>query len=93
MDGTSVKKTGGCACCGSCHTDATTDAAGARGWRLGAGAAGMFLLPLALAVVGAMVCTGYERWLQWLACLGGLATGLVASVVVGRLLGVCGGRA
>ena len=53
------------------------------GWRLGASAVGVFLLPLAAATAGAAVSSP-ER--QLVGCLIGLAGGAAAAAVTARLL-------
>ena len=44
----------------------------------------MFLLPLAFAAAGAVLCGPEQTW-RWLGALGGLIVGLVVGVAIGRL--------
>lgn len=72
--------------CQSCHGDAAEQAAvgSLTGWRFGATAAGVFLLPLAAAMTGAVVA-GPD--LQLVGCLAGMAVGATVAVVTARMLG------
>lgn len=79
---------GGCRCCPT-GTSAdgleAQDASGLAGWRLVAYAAGVFLLPIFTALVGAAVAGGNEtRRFAGLAL--GLAGGLVVAVAGARLI-------
>jgi len=71
----------GCTRCGL-HA-APPDVPVLRGWRLTVSALGVFLLPLVLAVAGAVVVGG-EGGRQFLGALAGLAVGLAGGVLIGR---------
>lgn len=72
--------------CESCHADAAEQPAvgSLTGWRFGATSVGVFLLPLAAAMTGAVIV---PTNLQLVGCLAGLAVGATAAVVTVRILG------
>ncbi|MDP6636082.1 MAG: hypothetical protein QGG42_14375 [Phycisphaerae bacterium] len=80
------------AACSQCSADSATPEAGGEeiftGWSLAAAALWVFVLPLALAVVGAVVARSYwpgpTRML--VAALMGLAAGGVISSIASRLI-------
>ena len=75
-----------CAGCGGCRPEGLAPGAGAlSGWRLGASAGVVFLLPLALAAVGAGLCGADRPW-QILGALGGLVAGVAAAIVLARAI-------
>lgn len=75
-----------CTGCGGAETR-PAEAGGLTGWRLTAVAAGVFLVPLLLAVAGAIVLPRF--WpgpaAQIVGGAGGLLVGVVLAVVAGRL--------
>jgi len=73
---------GGCPSC----SRAKSVPEGPSGWRLTLPAVGIFLAPLALAVVGAAVSGPGEAG-RALGAVGGLVAGLGGAIVAGRLLG------
>ena len=75
----------GCGPCSRCQSD-DSRADGPSGWRLGLSAAGLFLAPVGLAVLGAAV--GGPAPVGRVVCAGGgFLAGMAAAVIVGRLLG------
>ncbi|HUS46613.1 MAG TPA: hypothetical protein VNA25_13435 [Phycisphaerae bacterium] len=73
-----------CRACGDCRAEAPSD--GPSGWRLALSAAGLFLAPTGLAVLGAAV--GGPAPAGRVACAaGGFLAGIAAAVIVGWLLG------
>ena len=75
---------GQCPDCGRCRID-SVQVGGPAGWRLALGAAGLFLLPVVLAIVGAVV-VGTTAASRFAAACGGLVAGMVLAVVAGRLM-------
>ena len=71
--------------CGGCAIEPASVPGGLGGWRLVAAAAGIFLLPLALAV-GAAALAGPGGAAQLLWAIAGLAVGVGAAAIVGRIL-------
>ena len=72
--------------CGQCSIGGRVPKPGELvGWRLGLAAAGMFLFPLALAVVGALAGRGSQTG-QFLGSLAGLVVGAIVAAGVGRVL-------
>ena len=71
--------------CGGCAIEPADAAGGPAGWRLVAAAAGIFLLPLALAVGGAALA-GPGGAAQLLGAIVGLAAGVGAAAIVGKIL-------
>lgn len=80
----------GCPRCAAegCLSPPGEEAGTPEGCRLVFGAIGLFLMPLVLAIVGAK-WLGTTGVMQFLGGLAGLAVGMTASVVAGRI-GRCG---
>ena len=71
--------------CGVCPPRAGEPSGEMAGWRLSAAAAGMFLCPIILAILGAAICGG-SHLRRLLGCVGGLSAALAASVIVAGIL-------
>ena len=71
--------------CGACDARAGVSGGETAGWRLSAAAAGMFLCPVILAILGAVVCGGGQLR-RLLGCVGGMSAGLAGSVIVAGIL-------
>ena len=71
--------------CGGCAVEPAYVPGGLRGWRLVGSAAGIFLLPLALAVGGAAL-GGRGGAGQLLGAIVGLAAGVAGAAIVGKIL-------
>ncbi len=75
----------GCSVGDSPPTPDAADEPGLAGWRLVSTSIGMFLVPIALAIIGA-ICGGGNPGSQLLGALVGLTIGIVAAVGIARLL-------
>ena len=71
--------------CGACDARTGEPSGEPAGWRLSSAAAGMFLCPVILAILGAVVCGGGQLR-RLLGCVGGMSAGLAASVIVAGIL-------
>ena len=71
--------------CGGCVIEPVSIPGELGGWRFAAAAAGIFLLPLALAVAGAAL-GGRGGAGQLLGAIVGLAAGVAGAAIVGKIL-------